>query len=53
MPISAPAKPRDLDIGRKGRGPRRIEGDPDRDALHNLGEIAGCIVRRQQRELRA
>src|SRR5260221_7335189 len=30
-----------------------VERDPNRDALHHLGEIAGCIVRRQQRELRA
>src|SRR5258708_10907132 len=29
-----------------------IERDPDRDALHDLGEIAGGVVRRQQRELR-
>ena len=27
--------------------------DTDRDALHDLGEIAGRVVRRQQRELRA
>src|SRR3954447_1771391 len=31
----------------------RIKRDPDWDALHDLGKIAGGIVRRQQRELRA
>src|ERR1700686_4350966 len=30
-----------------------VDCDPDRDALHHLGEIAGRVVRRQQRELRA
>src|ERR1700676_5253665 len=30
-----------------------VERDPHRDALHHLGEIAGGIVGRQQRELRA
>src|SRR3984893_6587045 len=30
-----------------------VELDPDRDALDHLGEIAGRIVGRQQRELRA
>jgi hypothetical protein len=29
-----------------------VELDPDRDALNHFGEIAGGIVRRQQRELR-
>src|ERR1700686_3980918 len=29
-----------------------VERDPDRNALHHLGEIAGRVVRRQQRELR-
>src|SRR5215469_6528359 len=28
-----------------------VERDPDRDALHHLGEVAGRIVGRQQREL--
>src|SRR5438309_7332216 len=30
-----------------------VERDPDRDALHHLGEIAGRVIRRQQREVRA
>ena len=30
-----------------------IERDPHRDALHHLGEIAGGVVRRQQREFLA
>ena len=30
-----------------------VERDPDRDALHHLGEIAGGVVRRQQREFLA
>src|SRR4030081_2639433 len=30
-----------------------VERDPNRDALHHLGEIAGGIVGRQQRELRS
>src|SRR3981081_2787967 len=30
-----------------------VERNPDRDALHHLGEIAGRIVGRQQSELRA
>src|ERR1700730_3481947 len=30
-----------------------VELDPDRHALHHLGEIAGRIVGRQQRELRS
>ncbi len=30
-----------------------FQRDLDRDALHNLGEIAGGIVRRQQSKLRA
>src|SRR5712691_3564737 len=30
-----------------------VERDTDRDALHDLGEIAGGVVRRQQRELRS
>ena len=29
------------------------EGDAHRDPLHDLGEVAGRVVRRQQRELRA
>ena len=29
------------------------EGDAHRDALNDLGEVAGRVVRRQQRELRA
>jgi len=29
-----------------------IERDPDRDALHDLGEIAGGVVRRSSGELR-
>ena len=29
------------------------EGDAHRDALHDLGEVAGRVVRRQERELRA
>src|ERR1700730_552745 len=30
-----------------------VDRDPDRNALHHLGEIAGRVIRRQQRELRA
>src|SRR5260370_719257 len=30
-----------------------VELDPDRNALDHLGEIAGGVIRRQQRELRA
>src|ERR1700687_3616771 len=30
-----------------------VELDPDRDALDHLGEIAGGVVGRQQRELRS
>jgi hypothetical protein len=30
-----------------------VEQAPDRNALHHLGEIAGGVVRRQQRELRS
>ena len=30
-----------------------VERDLDRDALHHLGEIAGGVVRRQQREFLA
>src|ERR1700719_182913 len=30
-----------------------VELDPDRHALDHLGEIAGGVIRRQQRELRA
>src|ERR1700736_1004427 len=30
-----------------------VEDDPDRNALHHLGEIAGGVVRWQQRELRS
>src|ERR1700742_858410 len=30
-----------------------VEYDPDRDALHHLGEITGGVVRRQQREFLA
>src|SRR5258707_4745748 len=30
-----------------------VEGDPNRDALNHLGEIAGRVVGRQQRELRS
>src|SRR5882724_2624013 len=30
-----------------------VERDPDRDALHDFGEISGGVVCRQQRELRS
>src|SRR5450631_1926515 len=31
----------------------RIEHNLDRDALHNLGEVAGRVIGRQKRELRS
>ena len=36
-----------------GEAARRIEHDLHRDALHDLGEVAGGVVGRQQRELLA